>query len=167
MIGEKKEILIYVKQTTNCEGMQLTTFELLSPIWKGKSVLIPFGSPPNTRRLKVVGWTDLYGGMPCQIKIAKVRIGEKIGWLIWGGNAGVRILDSRAEDWSESHLPRGYGMPVVWVEDCNDLPANVRRIVCNDPTGEETNNYSCSDPLCPVHHGGPAPYCPEADYCPE
>jgi hypothetical protein len=25
----------------------------------------------------------------------------------------------------------------------------------------------CSDPLCPVHHGGPAPYCPEADQNPE
>jgi hypothetical protein len=28
-------------------------------------------------------------------------------------------------------------------------------------------NYGCSDPLCPVHHGGPAPYCPEAGYHPE
>jgi len=126
---------IYVKPTSNCEGMPLQTFELLSPVWKGKSVSLPFGEPPNTRRLKVVGWTDLFNGQACPVKIAKVRVGGEIGWLVWGGNSGVRVLDARAESNEfDSHLPRGYGRPVIWVEDYDDLPDEVRRIVCEPLT---------------------------------
>jgi hypothetical protein len=126
-----KTLQIYVKATSNCGGMPLQTFELLSPVWRGDSVYLPFGEPQNTRRLKVVGWTDLFNGSACLVEVAKVRASGKVGWLVWGGNSGVRILDAHAESNEfDSHLPCGYGCQVIWVEDCDDLPDEVRRIVC-------------------------------------
>lgn len=117
---------IYVKQTSNCEAMPLQTFELLSPVWSGDKIRLPFGEPPV--RLNVVGWTDLFNGQACAVHVAKVRVNGAVGWLVWGGNSGVRILDKRAPvtAW-DAHLPPGYGRPIVWLEDAGDLPAAVRR----------------------------------------
>ena len=37
-------IQIYVKATSNCEGMPLQTFELLSSTWTGDKIRLPFGA---------------------------------------------------------------------------------------------------------------------------
>lgn len=136
---------LYVKATSNCEGMPLTSFKELSPTWKGRSLKLPFGR--ERKVLEVVGWTDLFGGRPCPVRVAKVRwlsyptkaarkvlggVEEPIeGYLVWGGNSGVRILDEEAEPTPgvDDHLPRGYGRPFVWVEDIEDLPPEVREVV--------------------------------------
>ena len=141
---------LYVKSTSNCEGLPLQTFEELSPIWSGESLLLPFGDPAEGERqiCEVVGWTDLFGGRPCAVHVAKVRwfpqptqAARKVlsgppepieGWLVWGGNSGVRILDDEVEPIPglDDHLvARGYGRPIVWVEDADDLPAEVRAVV--------------------------------------
>jgi hypothetical protein len=36
---------LYVKHTSNCEGLPLQTFDLLGPTWQGDSVTIPFVDP--------------------------------------------------------------------------------------------------------------------------
>jgi len=137
---------IYVKATSNCEGMPLQMFEELSPTWKGETLELPFGEGEERKVLTVIGWTDLFGGSPCEVKVAKVRwlpypdearqvLGgpaePQVGFLVWGGNAGVRILDEEAEPipFVDDHLPRGYGRPIVWVEDVGDLPPEVREVV--------------------------------------
>ena len=53
------------------------------------------------------------------------------GYLVWGGNSGVRILDEEATlmPGVDDHLPRGYGRPIIWVEDVGDLPPEVREVV--------------------------------------
>jgi len=124
---------IYIKSTANCDGLPLQSFERLGPEWSGASLRLPFGEPGRERILKVVGWTDLFGGVACPVHVARVRRGGAEGYLIWGGNAGVRIMDARAKPIQgvDDHLPAGHGWPIVWVArgDVGDLPAKVRKVV--------------------------------------
>jgi len=133
---------LYVKNTSNCEGLPLQNFTELSPTWTGERVIIPFG--PEMRRLEVVGWTDLFTGRPCPVHVARVRWlpherpdisggpAEPLeGVLVWGGNSGVRVLDDEVEpvEGVNDHLPPGWGRPVVWIEDATDLPLEVRDVL--------------------------------------
>lgn len=142
---------LYVKPTSNCQGLPLQTFERLGPEWSGDSLALPFGegeglADEEARTLEVVGWTDLFTGTPCPVHVALVMWlphkrpdigggpgGLVVGYLVWGGNSGVRILDEEAEPTPgvDEHLPPGHGRPIVWVnlEDVDDLPAEVRAVV--------------------------------------
>lgn len=116
---------LYVKQTSNCEAMPLTTFKLLSPTWSGESIDLPFGA--YARMLQVVGWTDLHFGSPCPVKVVKARRDDQVGYLVYGGNSGVRIMEPTPG--VDDHLPSGWGQPIVWVERADDLPDDVRQVV--------------------------------------
>jgi hypothetical protein len=131
---------IYVKDCSNCPGgMELQLFELLSPVWSGERVRLPFGEGEQRRIYTVIGWTDLFLGSPCEVKIARVRHRDSnaVGYLVWGGNCGVRILDrsARPTPGLDDHLPRGHGRPIIWVEDAADLPQQVQKRLASN--GEE------------------------------
>ena len=140
---------LYIKNTSNCEGLPLQNFQELSPTWTGEGMTIPFG--PEMRRLEVVGWTDLFGGRPCPVHVARVRwmphqrpdisggpTEPQEGILVWGGNSGVRVLDDEAEvvEGVDDHLPPGWGRPMLWIKAEADLPFAVRdvlaRHLCED-----------------------------------
>jgi hypothetical protein len=41
-----------------------------------------------------------------------------VGFLVWGGDWGIRVLDDSVfPDPGEERLPPGWGMPIVWVGD--------------------------------------------------
>jgi hypothetical protein len=138
-------LTIYVKQTSNCpEGLPLQTFKELGPTWTGERVTLPFGEPPDVAHFDVVGWTDLFMGRSYNIHVVEVRwlshkrpdisggASEPIeGYLVYGGNSGVRILDPDAEPLLgiDDHLPPGHGRPLVWIEAADDLPDDVRAVV--------------------------------------
>lgn len=129
-----EQFQLYVKQTSNCpEGLPLTTFEALGTHWQGESIMLPIGDPAEgaPQILEVVGWTDLMTGRPCAVAVVKAKAPDgSIGYLIHGGNSGVRILDPEADPLpGAAHLPPGRGQPLIWVEDPADLPADVRAIV--------------------------------------
>lgn len=68
------------------------------------------------------------------LRVVRVRTSgpdPREGFLIYGGNCGIRILDERAESipGMDDHLPRGYGTPILWIEDIEDLPEEVRAAV--------------------------------------
>jgi len=132
---------IYVKDCSNCPGgMELQLFELLSPVWSGERVRLPFGEGEQRRTYTVIGWSDLFFGRPCKVKIARVRHcdSDAVGYLVWGGNCGVRILDRAAGRGQGGRLPRGYGRPIIWVEDAADLPKQVqKRLASSEEDGEE------------------------------
>ena len=117
-------ISIYCKNCSNVPGMTLTNFELLSEIWEGESMLIPFG-PEGDEKKRVTGWTDLlFGnpypdvvrGAPTTVCIARVRASDgQVGYLVYGGNSGLRIGGKS-----------GYGQPIISIEDENDLPEKER-----------------------------------------
>ena len=120
---------LYVKNTSNCDGMPLTSFKVLSPSWHGESMRLPFGSERTL--YEVVGWDDLFGGQACEIHCTKVESQGSTGFLVHGGNSGVRILDENAVPMAgvDDHLPRGWGRPIIWIEDATDLPEAVRSLV--------------------------------------
>ena len=120
----------------------MQNFQRLSPEWSGEGVLIPFG--PDQLPLETVGWTDLFTGRPCPVHVLRARWlphrhleisggpdRPREGFLVYGGNSGVRVLDDKAEPTPglDEHLPRGWGRPLVWIEDIADLPAEVRQVV--------------------------------------
>jgi hypothetical protein len=138
---------LYVKNTSNCAGLPLQTFDLVGPTWSGDCVTIPFvaeggddgagdGADETLVECAVTGWTDLFGGRPCAVQVAWARrlpqptpAAEAVaGWpagqsqtgiLVWGGNSGIRVTGPGAyED--------GFGMPIMWLEDETLLPDEVR-----------------------------------------
>lgn len=125
---------LYVKMTSNCpDGLPLTMFEVLGEPWQGASIMLPFGDPAAgpVKVLEVVGWTDLFTGRPCRVTVVKARAPDgSMGYLVHGGNSGVRLLDPTAEvEPGAAHLPPGYGRPLVWVEDPADLPGEVLAVI--------------------------------------
>lgn len=123
---------IYVKQTSNYPaGMPLIDVTVLSEIWVGESLMLAMGKNGEHTR-KVVGWTDLCSGRQCPVSVARFQWEGKEGYLIWGGNSGLRVLDEEhePEEW-EAHLPRGYGRPIFWVAlgDERDLPSEVMEVI--------------------------------------
>lgn len=159
---------LYVKQTSNYPpGFDLQTFERLGEEWTGESLALPF---------EVVGWCDLFTGRPCPVHVVKARClpgdgnkyevyaggvldrspaqlsaaGYLSGFLVYGGNSGIRILDPDGEPTpGAEHLPPGRGLPVMWIEHAGDLPADVRAVVAPGETCER-----CGRELAP----GTSPY---------
>lgn len=120
---------IYVKNCTNCpDGMSLTSYELLSEVWSGDSITLPFLENAAWKHYEVVGWTDnlfnnpypdVVRGCPDLVYCAKVRSrSEEEGYLVWGGNYGLRI---NGRD--------GWGQAVLWLEYLEDLPKHVQHTV--------------------------------------
>lgn len=137
-----KRFQIYVKPTSNCEGFPLHSFKMLSPEWYGNRVKLPFGK--DRKVCSVVGWTDLFGGGPHTIRVVKVvyfppvipgqnseGLEPQKGYLVYGGNSGVRVLDSSIAsiEGVNDHLPRGWGAPFIWVTDISDFPKEVQRVI--------------------------------------
>lgn len=109
---------LYVKDCNNAPGgMPLTTFTLLSPVWTGEQITLPFG--PESEKRVVVGWNDLFFGSPVAVSCTQVQAPDgSVGFLVYGGNQGVRIYQASYED--------GYGQAIIWVEDAADLPDAVK-----------------------------------------
>jgi len=145
-----KMLQLYVKNTANCGGLPLQAFDLVGPTWSGESVTVPFvaeggddgagdGADETLIPCEVTGWTDLFGGRPCAVRVAWARrlpqptaAAELVaGWpdwqsqtgiLVWGGNSGIRVTGPGAYE-------AGFGMPIMWLEDPELLPDEVRAAI--------------------------------------
>jgi len=136
---------LYVKNTSNCEGLPLQVFARLGPKWSGESLALVFGDGDERRRLTLVGWTDIYNGSPCEVNAVHVRwlprrqpeisggpATPQEGFLVYGGNSGVRALDPDGDRKpGTGHLPPGWGYPIVWValDDVADFPQEVQDVI--------------------------------------
>ena len=123
------QLNLYVKSTSSCLGMALETFNVTpGKTWTGDKLKMWFGTHDNRRECEVIGWTDLFFGSACKVRVVKTtwqneRVGiAHTGYLVYGGNSGVRISDPE-------HGERG--MACVWVDasDAGDLPAEVLEVV--------------------------------------
>ena len=145
---EREHVQLYVKSTSNCGGLPLQTLKLLSPTWTGPSIEIPFVDPGGDDEIgdgeavvvcQVTGWTDLFGGQPCWVRVAWARwlaqpteAAEKlmgrpdwmrpVGILVRGGNSGLRVTGPGV-------YSDGFGLPVMWLEDVTLLPDDVRAVI--------------------------------------
>jgi hypothetical protein len=121
---------LWCKDTANCAAAPVTHFEVLGAEWVGPSVKIPFGSA-GRRLLDVVGWSAAGGGQAASVHVIKVRLDKAAGYLVYGGDGGVRILDDSTQlsaGGSERLLP-GWGKPLLWVQRLEDLPPHVQEVV--------------------------------------
>lgn len=130
----EKTLEVYVKASSNCPGMPLTSFSELSPTWQGEQLVIPFGEDEEREDHTVVGWTDLFFGSRCPLRVVRVRTNEQTlreGYLVYGGSNGIRVLDEHVPPTPgmDDHLLRGYGRPILWIEDLEHLPEEVRTVV--------------------------------------
>ena len=123
------QLNLYVKSTSSCPGMPLETFNVTpGRTWTGDKLTMWFGTGAMRRECEVIGWTDLFFGSPCKVHVVKTTWQGPHdghvhhGYLIYGGNSGVRISDPE-------HGERG--MACVWVDasDAGDLPAEVLEVV--------------------------------------
>lgn len=116
---DEERIEFYVKGNENCpEGLELQAAEPLSPEWRGESLRVRF--PAEGKKLDVIGWSSLFGGSPAGVSVRRARWQGQEGYLVLGADWGVRILDPQGEQ-PAPHLPPGWGLPVLWVEDLTDI----------------------------------------------
>lgn len=112
-------IQIYVKPNSNCEGLALTTFEVLSETWDGKPYIY-FGEEGEREKREVIGWTSLANPESNAHVIRAIAPDGTEGYLIYGRDLGLRVPDLEL------------GMPIIWIslEDGEtDLPAEVFEVV--------------------------------------
>lgn len=180
------DVQFYVKATSNCEPLQLTTLHALFggtwSTWRYRTsdgILLKTGSDLTPRF--VVGWTDLYGGIATECA-AFERIGDEDepAWAIVGGNSGLRILANMDESGDfepapgAEHLPPGWGSPVLLIEDGGDIVDEGLRKALNLDSGQpysEPPDWSAkaTEPYCQLcgstaavvadHPAGPLYYC--------
>jgi hypothetical protein len=130
--AEEENIMLggYVKNTSNCEGLELgwdANIAISEDLGEHTAAEVKCGEPEtkNWKRRRVVGWSDLFFGTPVRIHAYRATANGANGILVCGGNSGIRILaatndpDSRTEH--DEHLPKGWGMPVLWLEQAADL----------------------------------------------
>ena len=108
-----------------------TSCERLSDEWSGQRLHLPFVLGCWQLVLPVIGWTDANGGSPCQVHVVKTRYYGALGFLVYGGNQGVRVLDNDSEPVERTidRFSRGWIQPFIWVECADDLPQSVQKIV--------------------------------------
>jgi hypothetical protein len=115
----KEKVLFYAKGNENCpEGLELQSAEPLSAEWRGESLRVRF--PAEAKELEMIGWSSLFGGSPAGVSVRKVRWQGQEGYLVLGADWGLRVLDPQGEQ-LDPHLPLGWGLPVLWVEDLDDI----------------------------------------------
>ena len=138
---------ISVKKNRNCDGMPETEFMELGPKISGRELVyhLDNSDPKKERVFRIVGWTAEGGETPYEVTSVRAqdRLGRP-GTLIYGGDGGVRILDEDAErEGEENEHLRGYGFPIIWIEDGKGLPHEVLQIlgVLDDPDAKATSQH--------------------------
>jgi len=120
-----------VHPTEGSPGLPPTLFERLSSEWSGTSIKLPFWLGYWQLMLPVVGWSMNNGGNACAVHIVKSRYKGAVGFLVYGGDGGVRVLSDDKELFSGTVglFHRGWVQPFVWIEKARDLPKEVQQII--------------------------------------
>ena len=114
------------------KGRSLPAFEVLGAEWVGQSVRVPFGAD-RKRSFDIVGWSERAGGQAVSVHVVKVSADGRVGFLVYGGDGGVRIVDQAPDTGPEpgERLAGGHAAPLVWVSKIEDLPVAVQEVVAH------------------------------------
>ncbi|MEX2536263.1 MAG: hypothetical protein WD273_11775 [Trueperaceae bacterium] len=122
-------VCLHVKPTAFDPGIALMSVTLLGPRWTGDRLRLGRPSELGLAHGDLVGWSDFYGGGPCQIHVACASNGRDSGYLVWGGTLGLRVVpehltvvDRQLGDLLEARS-------VLWIKEPGVLPAEVRKVV--------------------------------------
>ena len=110
-------MVITVKPNRHCQALPLTGIELLGPRWTARRVRL-LEACSGTPAADVIGWTDYYGGGPCEVYVAYARTRDREGLLVWGGSLGVRLVPHHLPD-EALHDERQFlaSHPMLWLPD--------------------------------------------------
>jgi len=114
----------YVKRTSNTpQGIDLgwdADLTVLEELGCHQAARVRTGEDLVVRR--VVGWSDLFGGTSAPLNAYRAQWQGQTGILLCGANSGLRILANDGEDGDKNkHLTPGWGTPILWIEDEDDL----------------------------------------------
>lgn len=166
--------MLSVRDSANFPGgMSPQAFQILSQTWTGEQLPLPHDR--TGRLFPVVGWSG-NPGQAAPIHVVRARWWPmEAGWdrgplptpptevlLVYGGDAGVRILDGTTEPMPgvDEDLPRGQGLPwiTLGVGQLAELPPEVQAVVrqrvcdrCGAPSGDQALCALCAQ------QGRPAP----------
>jgi len=128
----KGEAMFYIKPNSNCAGLSLTSLETLlggewesEPCWSGQPIL---RTGEDLVPRQIVGWSSLFGGSA--INVRAYRRLDRLQIALLGGDWGIRILanEDDGDDWLDpfmgqfqGHLPPGWGVPLLTIEDFSDI----------------------------------------------
>ena len=102
---------------------------LFGPRWTGDRLSLRRPSELGLAHGDLVGWSDFYGGGPCQVNVACASDGHKSGYLVWGGTLGLRVVPEHLADVDRQLGDVLESRSVVWIEDVETLPTEVKQIV--------------------------------------
>lgn len=102
---------------------------LFGPRWTGDRLSLRRPSELGLAHGDLVGWSDFYGGGPCQVNVACASDGVESGYLVWGGTLGLRVVPEHLVEVDRQLGDVLESRSVLWIKDPEDLPAEVRQVV--------------------------------------
>jgi hypothetical protein len=122
-------VCLHVKPTAFDPGIGLMSVTLHGPRWTGERLRLGRPGDHGLPHSDVVGWSDFYGGGPCQVHVACASSGSESGYLVWGGTLGLRVLPADLPEVDRQLGDVLESRSVLWVRDVSALPAVVRQVV--------------------------------------
>lgn len=105
------------------------TVTLLGPRWTGERLRLKRPAELGLRHTDIVGWSDFYGGGPCQVNVAAAASGGESGYLVWGGTLGLRVVPGDVEEVDKRMGESLVARSLLWIRDASLLPVTVRQVV--------------------------------------
>ncbi len=112
-------VLIEIPDNPNCSAVDTRIFHDVSSARPVSQVRLE-RQPGVAQWYDVTGWTT--AGLPCQAVLQKVDdSGDGVAFLLYGGDAGVRLRPAgRGEPWGLTE-PEQWGEPFLIVGDTEDV----------------------------------------------
>ena len=112
-------VVIEIADNPNCAPVDLRVFHDLEPPHPATQVRLE-RQPGAPEWYALTGWTA--EGHPCPARIQKVDdSGDGTAFLIYGGDAGLRLQPAASrEPWGLGH-PEQWGEPFLIVSDAQDI----------------------------------------------
>jgi hypothetical protein len=122
-------VCLHVKPTAFDPGIGLMSVTLHSPRWTGRRLRLQRPAEQGLAHSDLVGWSDFYGGGPCEVHVARASTGSDSGYLVWGGTLGLRVLPAELGEVDRQLGDVLEQRSVLWIRDVEDLPQEVRAVV--------------------------------------
>lgn len=112
-------IIIDIPPNPNCEAVEMRVFHDLGPSRAVNRVRLE-QAPGAPQWYDVVGWTAAGAAQPARaVKVDDS--GDGVVWLVYGGDAGLRLRPAGStEGWRLDH-PQQWGLPFILTTDAADL----------------------------------------------
>lgn len=114
-------LMFEVEENHNCEGMPqliFNTMETAREVTHVKTARVDSRATFHP----ITGWSSDGGGTPCPAYAVEVEeSGSGVGWLVYGGDWGVRLMDTNvSEPWAVDSRNQ-WGEPYLLLNDVSEV----------------------------------------------